>query len=547
MSNKALALKYRPKRFSDLIGQESISQTLRLGLKNDKLSHAYLFSGLRGSGKTSTARIFAKALACEKTNSEEPCNVCEACLSADEGRHLDIIEMDAASNRGIDDIRQLIESSKYKPALARYKIYIIDEVHMLSTPAFNALLKTLEEPPSYVKFVLATTDPVKLPPTILSRTIHFRFKKIGFEDVVEHLKRICDKERVSFESEALEMIARSGNGSLRDTLTLLDQAIAFCDSRLNKDGVVELLGAVNPDKIAKLIKCVTERNREEALSYVKEFSSYEAESVVDEIIEFLKSELFGKNKIIPLYALDRFFKIAAESKELLFMGADGDFTLTLAFLKMLEAMEIEDIDSLIAAYESDHKDIVSQAKVKEADRASFAQTATKNLPKEEWARLIDALYNRSFEIGKAFEQSIKFDSFENKTLTWVSQAKGEDKELLKKYYTQIKHIVQEIYGIDVSISVKKNENIADTPNKTLNGEQFLRQEGKGENAGEFCESHNKDGDENLQKNDFFIQSSLEKTVEEEAKELSLVKHPLVEKAKEAFGIGDSSVTIFQKV
>ena len=188
--HQVLALKYRPSSFDKLIGQEAVVQTLRLALSNDRLSHAYLFSGLRGSGKTSTARIFAKAMVCEQGPSANPCEMCEQCLGANENRHIDIIEMDAASNRGIDDIRELIESTKYKPNMARFKIFIIDEVHMLTTQAFNALLKTLEEPPPYVKFILATTDPLKLPATILSRAQHFRFKQIKTSDVVNHLCHI---------------------------------------------------------------------------------------------------------------------------------------------------------------------------------------------------------------------------------------------------------------------------------------------------------------------------------------------------------------------
>ncbi|MEA3433523.1 MAG: DNA polymerase III subunit gamma/tau, partial [Campylobacterota bacterium] len=217
----ALARKYRPATFDDLIGQEAVSQTLSLALDGNRLSHAYLFSGLRGSGKTSTARIFAKALLCEKGAASHPCGTCTHCVMAAESRHMDIIEMDAASNRGIDDIKDLIEHTKYKPSSARYKIFIIDEVHMLTNQAFNALLKTLEEPPDFVKFILATTDPLKLPATILSRTQHFRFKKIPQNLVLKHLEHILHLENIEYEVEALDIIARSGAGSLRDSLTLM--------------------------------------------------------------------------------------------------------------------------------------------------------------------------------------------------------------------------------------------------------------------------------------------------------------------------------------
>lgn len=228
MSSIALALKYRPTIFSDLVGQNAVSQTLSLALDSQHISHAYLFSGLRGSGKTSSARIFARALQCESGPTSTPCGTCASCVSALQNKHIDIIEMDAASSRGIDDIKRVIEQTKYRPSYGRYKIFIIDEVHMLSKEAFNALLKTLEEPPEFVKFILATTDPLKLPATILSRTQHFRFKQIPHRLIVEHITNILHKEGVSYEPQALEMIARSGSGSLRDTLTLLDQAIIFC-------------------------------------------------------------------------------------------------------------------------------------------------------------------------------------------------------------------------------------------------------------------------------------------------------------------------------
>ena len=236
---KVLALKYRPKRFEDLIGQETISQTLSRALDSDRLSHAYLLSGLRGSGKTSTARIMSKSLLCIDGPTSKPCETCEHCQSANSSKHLDIIEMDAASNRGIDDIKDLIEHTKYKPSSARYKVFIIDEVHMLTTQAFNALLKTLEEPPEFVKFILATTDPLKLPPTILSRTQHFRFNKIKDNDVMHHLSHILNEEGIDYEPEALRVLTRCGGGSLRDTLTLLDQAIIFSKGKVSVAAVTD--------------------------------------------------------------------------------------------------------------------------------------------------------------------------------------------------------------------------------------------------------------------------------------------------------------------
>ena len=251
---QALALKYRPRNFDELIGQNVIAQSLSHALDNDRISHAYLFSGLRGSGKTSSARIFAKALLCERGVSSHPCEICENCRMANEGRHMDIVEMDAASHRKIDDIRELIEQTKYAPASARYKIFIIDEVHMLTKEAFNALLKTLEEPPAYIKFILATTDPLKLPATILSRTQHFRFMPISRSDVVKHLEFILSKEGVKFEPSALEILARGGGGSLRDTLTLLDQAIIYSRGEVSAKSVADMLGLLDPEKIEEILR-----------------------------------------------------------------------------------------------------------------------------------------------------------------------------------------------------------------------------------------------------------------------------------------------------
>ena len=343
----ALARKYRPATFDDLIGQESVSQTLSLALDNDRLSHAYLFSGLRGSGKTSTARIFAKALLCEKGTSSHPCGECTHCIMAAENRHMDIIEMDAASNRGIDDIKELIEHTKYKPSSARYKIFIIDEVHMLTTQAFNALLKTLEEPPSFVKFILATTDPLKLPATILSRTQHFRFKKIPHNLVVTHLEHILNLEGIGYEKEALEIIARSGAGSLRDSLTLLDQAIVYSKNYVDVATVTSMLGIIEPSLLDKLLQDILHKNTAEILNFIKLAADYEAEMILDELTLYLKALLLSRDPAYSPMIIERFFRIIADSKGILALGSDGEFVLSLTLFKMMEALEIREIDTMI--------------------------------------------------------------------------------------------------------------------------------------------------------------------------------------------------------
>jgi DNA polymerase-3 subunit gamma/tau len=343
----ALARKYRPASFDDLIGQESVSQTLSLALENNRLSHAYLFSGLRGSGKTSTARIFAKALLCEKGPSSHPCGTCTHCVMAAENRHMDIIEMDAASNRGIDDIKELIEHTKYKPSSARYKIFIIDEVHMLTTQAFNALLKTLEEPPDFVKFILATTDPLKLPATILSRTQHFRFKKIPHNLVVSHLEHILNLEGISYEKEALDILARSGAGSLRDSLTLLDQAIVYSKNHVDVATVTGMLGIIEPSLLSKLLQDILQKNTDGILGFIKLAADYEAEMILDELTLYLKDLLLSGDTTCSPMIIERFFRIIADSKGLLSLGSDGEFVLSLTLFKMVEALEIREIDAMI--------------------------------------------------------------------------------------------------------------------------------------------------------------------------------------------------------
>ncbi len=444
----ALALKYRPKRFEDLVGQEAVTQTLAKALDSGNLSYAYLFSGLRGSGKTSTARIFSKCLVCEEGPTSSPCERCQNCQAANEGRHLDIIEMDAASNRKIDDIRELIEHTKYKPATARYKIFIIDEVHMLTKEAFNALLKTLEEPPEFVKFILATTDPLKLPATILSRTQHFRFKKIAQQDIIHHLEHILNLEHIDYEPEALAILARSGGGSLRDTLTLLDQAIAFSDGVINIASVTKMLGLVDPQEIAKIFDLILAKKSQELMEVIGSLQEYEAQMIIDEMILYLKERLLHKSAQFSLMLYDRFFRILSDAKGLLFYSGDDEFVLMLTFLKLIEATKIQSIEDAIKELENSPQ--ISKTKSPSTPPLPILEEPAKE-QKEPFALLIEKLYERNYELGECFEKSITFVSFENGILTWQSNPQGACKEKLLHSYPTIKHFVQEIFGIDTKI------------------------------------------------------------------------------------------------
>lgn len=472
-SSEVLARKYRPTNFDELIGQEIIAQTLSLALDSDRLSHAYLFSGLRGSGKTSTARIFAKALICEEGMSHQPCGVCQNCILASENRHIDIIEMDAASSRKIDDIRDLIEQTKYQPASARFKIFIIDEVHMLTKEAFNALLKTLEEPPSYVKFILATTDPLKLPATILSRTQHFRFKSIATNKIIDHLAHILNLEEIKYEDGALEILARSGAGSLRDTLTLLDQAIIYSKNFVDVNTVTDMLGLVDPKFIKDLFDAIFAKDYQKIVEYTKKLEEYEAEMIVDELIAYLKEKMYQHDALFSTLVLDRFFRILSDSKYLFSINADGSFVLSLIFFKMVEALRIKEIDQMIESIQKDiqRPDINSIEITPKQNTPQVAKITIKNEQKttkivepikqkvepqnnndiEIFTKLIEKIKDRNYNLGDCFSKSINFISYNNSTLTWESCADEECKKTLKHGYSAIKQIVREMYGFETKI------------------------------------------------------------------------------------------------
>jgi DNA polymerase-3 subunit gamma/tau len=261
MSYLVLARKYRPRRFGEMVGQEHVVQALGNALAQQRLHHAYLFTGTRGVGKTTVSRIFAKSVNCTGADGQggitaEPCGVCEACRDIDAGRFVDYIELDAASNRGVDEISQLLDQSVYKPVVGRFKVYMIDEVHMLSTTAFNAMLKTLEEPPEYLKFVLATTDPQKVPPTVLSRCLQFNLRPMAPETVVEHLGTVLAAEQLVAEPGALRLLARAARGSMRDALSLTDQAIAYGGGSLAEAGVRQMLGAVDRSHAVGIVQAL---------------------------------------------------------------------------------------------------------------------------------------------------------------------------------------------------------------------------------------------------------------------------------------------------
>lgn len=294
--HKALYRVYRPKNFSDVIGQEHIVRTLKNQIENNNVGHAYLFCGTRGTGKTSTAKIFSRAVNCTNLHNDEPCNECENCREILKDKTMDVVEIDAASNNSVDDIRELRENVKYSPAKAKYKVYIIDEVHMLSQGAFNALLKTLEEPPSYVIFILATTEPHKIPATILSRCQRFDFKRVTVKDISSRMRYICEKEGIEADEKALNLIARNSQGALRDALSILDQCISFEGNKISYNDVIELLGSVNIEQLFDLAESVIKEDIRKSLQILNDFIIWgkDVRNLVNDLIDHFRNLMVCK-------------------------------------------------------------------------------------------------------------------------------------------------------------------------------------------------------------------------------------------------------------
>ena len=272
MSYQVLARKWRPRKFAEMVGQEHVLRALINALDNDRLHHAYLFTGTRGVGKTTVARIFAKSLNCESGVSAEPCGECSTCVEIDEGRFVDLIEVDAASRTKVEDTRELLDNVQYAPTRGRYKVYLVDEVHMLSAHSFNALLKTLEEPPPHVKFLLATTDPQKLPATVLSRCLQFNLKRMPLPLITGHLEALLKAESIEFEPAALRLLARAADGSMRDALSLLDQAIAFGGGAVNETEVRTMLGSIEQGHVVDLLRALAETDAPALMQVVEQLS-----------------------------------------------------------------------------------------------------------------------------------------------------------------------------------------------------------------------------------------------------------------------------------
>lgn len=371
MSYQVIARKYRPQTFDEVVGQNAAAQTLRNAILQNRIAHAYLFAGARGVGKTSTARILAKALNCKLGPTITPCNECPSCVEITAGNSIDVLEIDAASNRGIDEIRELRENVKYAAARDRYKIFIIDEVHMLTTEAFNALLKTLEEPPPQVAFILATTELHKVPSTILSRCQHFNFRAISYHEVLGQLKKIAEEEHIQISDEALNAIARASEGSMRDAQSQLDQIIAFCGNEIKDEQVRDLLGIVPQQMLDDFTNAIVQQDARRVLALIDQLagSGLNLQHFVREMLGHFRNLLMLKiagedPKLIPLAPaemgrarelathfseedLTRFFQILVAAEGEMRWSSQPRFHLEMALTRILHAKRLVSIEELI--------------------------------------------------------------------------------------------------------------------------------------------------------------------------------------------------------
>jgi len=362
MTYQVLARKWRPRDFAGLVGQEHVVRALRNALEQRRLHHAYLFTGTRGVGKTTLARILAKCLNCETGITAAPCARCAPCQEIDGGRFVDYVEMDAASNRGVDEMTQLLERAVYAPTSGRFKVYVIDEVHQLSGHAFNAMLKTLEEPPEHLKFILATTDPQKVPVTVLSRCLQFNLKQMPRDRIAGHLARILEAEGVPFEAHALPLIARAAAGSMRDALSLLDQAIAYGAGRIDAENVRGMLGAIDASYPLRLLEAMVREDAREVLAIGDELQARALSfddalqdlaglllriSIAHSVPDALESDLPDRDRVIALAAridpesAQLFYQIALQGRDDLPLAPDEHAGFTMTLLRML-AFEPED-------------------------------------------------------------------------------------------------------------------------------------------------------------------------------------------------------------
>jgi len=479
MAYQVLARKWRPRNFPEMVGQAHVLRALSNALENDRLHHAYLFTGTRGVGKTTIARILAKSLNCEKGVTAYPCGECAACREIDEGRFVDLIEVDAASRTKVEDTRDLLDNVQYAPTRGRYKVYLIDEVHMLSSHSFNALLKTLEEPPPHVKFLLATTDPQKLPPTILSRCLQFNLKRLPLEQIIDHLMKIVESEGVSYDIQALRLLALGADGSLRDALSLLDQAIAYGAGKLSQDDVSSMLGSLDQNSVLKLVQVLAANDAPGVLQQVAKLAEQNPDffALLGDIISLLQQIALAQvvpNSIdinqadseailqlaeqVSSEDVQLFYQIALVGRRDLPLAPEPRGGFEMVMLRMLAFRP----DSAAISYSPPPVAPVTSAVVKEKPAASFAPSSESSLNSnsDEWGAIAASLGLSALVKQLAIKCSLK----QREGDVWHLTLPPEHGLLLKENRKkQIEAALQKQYGASQSVRIRVEHPETKTP------------------------------------------------------------------------------------
>jgi DNA polymerase-3 subunit gamma/tau len=505
MSYLVFARKWRPQNFEEVIGQEHIATTLKNAISLGRVAHAYLFSGPRGIGKTTTARVLAKALNCVQGPTPTPCNKCDSCQETAEGRSLDVIEIDGASNRGIEQIRQLRENVKFAPAKSRFKIYIIDEIHQITTDGFNALLKTLEEPPGHVKFIFATTQAHKVLPTILSRCQRFDFKPLSISAIVEKLKRIVETEKLDITEEALLYIARAAGGSMRDAESILDQLSSFCKERINLDTVTSVLGMIDIELLREISQKIIEQDCAGALMLVekiinqgKELSQFIA-GLMEQFRHILISKTVGSDKQYTLIDLPKeqikdiakqgksltieeifyIFNILVRTQENLKRSLSSRVIVEMAIVKLAQRKNLLSIENILTRLAKLERNLqkgqnFAEEKSQHFESEQVPEPIISDKPEpvcedlhHRWQRLLESVREEKMFVASSLELG-KISSFQDKVLTISFPKKCNFyKETLEQAENKkfIEQKAQEIFSSNLKVTFVLNKDTPESSNK----------------------------------------------------------------------------------
>ncbi len=498
MAYQVLARKWRPQTFSEIVGQEHVSQSLIHALSHDRLHHAYLFTGTRGVGKTTIARILAKAINCENPVDFSPCGQCQVCQAFDQGRFMDLIEVDAASRTKVEDTRDLLDNVQYAPNLGRYKVYLIDEVHMLSGHSFNALLKTLEEPPAHVKFLLATTDPQKIPVTILSRCLQFNLKRLLPEQIERQMAFILQQENIDYQDNALKLLARAADGSMRDGLSLLDQAIVYGDGKVLFEAVLQMMGTVSGQSLNELLAALAENDGLKVLNKIEEMADLTIDfaDTLQQLLRMLHrialtQQIPGRveyefdpefitkmAKIMPAEDVQLFYQIGLKGQPELELAPDPRTGFEMILLRML-AFTLKTAKEGPALARPESSKTAAPAKPQTAATTQAASIAEKPAEKAvhaaitDWQDMIDAMKLRG--LTRELANNCHFEKVEN-NVCYLTLEPSHQHSLSGKSEEKLQKALQDYFGkpLKLKISIEKTDKM--TPARKIQQERQARQQ-----------------------------------------------------------------------